>query len=218
MAATTSRLRAALNAETAAAGGVNWSPLEAALEVIAGELNNVHTEIVDAINTANTPSLAAYRAAAASVTLATSPTDVFTLTGSSTKVVRVRRVVITGTCTSVSASHVILIKRSSANSGGTSTATTAVPLVSSSPAATATALSYTANPASLGTTVGNLDARRGFFPASTAYQHFTTEIEFTSSVFQPITLLNANEVLAVNFAGVTITGGSISCTFEWTEE
>lgn len=217
MPATTSRLRAALNAEVAA-GGVNWSPLEAALEVIASELNTISTDIVDAINTANMATLSAYRAAAASVTIAGTPTDVFTITGSATKTVRVRRIAITGTCTSTSATHILLIKRSTANSGGTSTATTAVPLVSTSPAATATVLAYTANPASLGAIVGNVDARRGVFPTTSTAQSFNVIELYSDERFHPITLIGTGEVLAVNFGSVSLTGGTASCMFEWTEE
>ena len=54
---------------------------------------------------------------------ASSATDVFTITGSATKTVRVTRIEITATTTAATpaALDVLLLKRSTANSGGTST-------------------------------------------------------------------------------------------------
>jgi hypothetical protein len=114
---------------------------------------------------------------------------------------------------------VYLLRRSTANSGGTSTATTAVSWDSTNVAATAAALSYTANPTA-GTLVGNLDAQYIFVPAlaktAGGIYYFPSNIDPTEQ--QDIVLRGAGEVLAINFNGVTVTGGTFNCTFQWTAE
>src|SRR6266550_8344389 len=82
-----------------------------------------------------------YSAAKVGLVPGSSATDFFTLTGSATKTVRITRITITATTTSATpvALDILLLKRSTANTGGTSTGSpTAVPHDSANPAATAT--------------------------------------------------------------------------------
>jgi hypothetical protein len=159
-----------------------------------------------------------YSAAANSITTVASPTDVCTLTGSPTRTIRVNYVMFSGTTTSGSgiSSSVQLIKRSTANTGGTSTVTAAVPHDVTNDAATATARSYTANP-TLGATVGNIRAKRHTFQAA-AVGVIPLIWDFGQRPGQTVVLRGVNEVLSVNLNATTITGGLISCSFEWTEE
>lgn len=153
----------------------------------------------------------AYAATAAAVTTAATATDVVTLTGSATRVVRVEAVVVSGIATAATNARVALVKRSTADTGGTSAGLTEVPLDSTSVAASATGLSYTANPTT-GNTVGTIDERRITFGTATT--------EGLPAVFvfaRPVVLRGTGEVLAVNLAGVTITGGSLNATFYWSE-
>lgn len=152
---------------------------------------------------------------------ATSPTDVFTLTGSATKTIKITSILIAGTNTGNTNALYILLKRSTANSGGTSSTLTAVPHDSNSAAATATARSYTANP-TLGTLVGNFYGGLIFLPAlaSTNVAHDVEHI-FGVTNEQPIVLRGTSEVFSINFNGVNL--GALSATnFEisvrWTEE
>lgn len=159
-----------------------------------------------------------YSAAANSITTAATPTDVCTLTGSASKTIRVTSVQFNGSTSSGSGllSSVQLIKRSTANSAGTSASITAVPHDSASAAATATALSYTANP-TLGTTVGNIRATRISYQSAAGNAPILTW-EFGNRPTQAVVLRGTSQVLAVNLNSVTVTGGSISCSFEWSEE
>jgi hypothetical protein len=178
-------------------------------------------------NTANTtpwlteprsPTLATYSAAATNIAPAATPTDVFTIYGSASKTVKVQRILVTGTQTTAGLVTVVLAKRSTTNTGGTSTSTTAVPNDSNNAAATATCLSYTANPTSTGTLVGNVYSAKILInkPADTTSNIIDL---IPSAMFgQPIVLRGTSQGLAVNFNSVTLTGGSVSCTIVWTEE
>jgi hypothetical protein len=160
---------------------------------------------------------ATYSASAVSFSFANNGTDIFTITGSGTKTIRVTRIAVTGTQTTGAMRDVLLIKRSAANTGGTSATATAVPHDSTSAAATATVRSYTVNPSGLGTTVGTMRAEKFFLNAATAVSG-SLIADFGPRYAQSIVLRGTGEVLAVNMNAVTSTGNSMTCTIEWTEE
>lgn len=154
---------------------------------------------------------------AATVTTAAAATDVVTIVGSATKTIRVILVRVTGIATTAITTPVLLIKRSTANTGGTSTAPTAVSHDSSNPAATATGLAYTANP-TVGATVGTLRQDRLTFATTATVAEGPIEWTLGNKPGQALVLRGTTQVLAVNLNGVTITGGSLSVDIEWTEE
>ena len=161
-----------------------------------------------------------YSAASGPFTPASSPTDVFTITGSATKTIRVTRIAFTMNQTTSSARDVLVIKRSTANSGGTSTLLNNVPVDSQNAAATATVRSYTTNP-TLGTSVGTIRSRKVFVATLTGNNSNSDEVllEFGSrNDTQNLVLRGTNEVLSINLNGVTSTGNSASCSVEWIEE
>jgi hypothetical protein len=149
---------------------------------------------------------------------AASATDIFTITGSATKRVRVQRVVVNGSQTTAGRVAVGLVKRSTANTGGSSTAPAPVGFDSTSPAASATVLAYTAN-ATTGTLSGFEDSASVTFGTATSTEA-TTGYSWSASsgVAKPITLRGITEVLAVNLNAATVTGGLLNVTIQWTEE
>lgn len=147
---------------------------------------------------------------------AAATTDTCSLTGSATKNVRIRRVIIAGVGSAVQNQNVAVVKRSTANSGGTSTTPTVVPYDSSSAVGTAVMRAYTANP-TLGTTVGTVIEPLVKFGDLTTGPAETYEIKF-GELGSPLILRGVAQVAAVNLAGVTITTPVVNCTFEWTEE
>ena len=159
---------------------------------------------------------ATYSAAMIAVASAATATDIFTITGSTGKVIDVIEVEISAVQTTASNILIQLVKRSTANTGGgTPTTATNVPHDSRSAAATATVRSYTANP-TLGTAVGTMRAQRALVPAAgTATAEIPVEWTFVDG--QPVSLRGATEVLAVNLNGVTVTGGSFNCYIVWKE-
>lgn len=164
-----------------------------------------------------------YGATQKSLVPATTATDVFTITGSATKTVYIHKIQVTGNRTAHAQDLVVLVKRSTANTGGTSATLTAVPYDSNNVAATATVRSYTANP-TLGTAIGEVYSARVSFPVQTPSnaQGNGGAAEpwewIYNDIGQPIVLRGTSEVLAVNLNGVTIAGGNLQVSIEWSEE
>jgi len=161
---------------------------------------------------------ATYAAASAPFTAAATATDIFTITGSATKTIRVTRIEITGTQTTGLNQNILLLKRSTADTAGTSAAVTAVPQDTNNPAATATVLSYTANP-TLGTLVGNIRADKYLIPAPGTLTGNPPLIwTFGDRPEQALLLRGTAQVLAVNLNGATLAGNSFTISVSWTEE
>lgn len=156
-----------------------------------------------------------FMASTSALTVAASATDIFTITGSGTKTIQIIRITITATRTTGAQTLVQLIRRSTANSSGTSSTLTAAKMDSNNSAATATVLAYTANP-SLGNSAGTLSSAN-YFIAGTGTATTPIVLDFGNSLNQPVVLRGTGEVLAVNLNGVTVTGGSFNITVEWSE-
>ena len=167
--------------------------------------------------TATQPARPGYVASVTGLVTAASATDIATLTGSATRTVCVFRARVSCHGSSAARVNVTLVRRSAANTAGTSAAMTAAKLDSDNPAATATALSYTANPSGLGASAGIVGADAYIAP---------TANNPTPSIFnfgdrpgeQPVVLRGTSELLAVSLEGQTITGGECDISFRWWEE
>lgn len=162
---------------------------------------------------------AVYRASTPVFTTAASATDIFNFKGSSTKTVYIRKIVWKqANLTAGSTTHTVyLLKRSTANSGGTSSAITAVPLDSSFPSATASGVYYTANP-TVGTSLGALAHAYRFYGA---YPDVEIEAVLTDATKggSPIVLRGTSESVSVNYNGVTDgIGTSAVVDIEWSEK
>ena len=163
--------------------------------------------------------LATFSVTTANFAPAATATDLFTISGSASKLVKVLSIGLTGTAGAASNIDAYLVKRSSANSG-TSQPTTAVPHDATNSAATAVAVYYTTNP-TLGTTVGTITKRKIMLPvtATAVYPVHNELLPIVNGVAQPVTLNSNTEFLAVNYGGVAIPATSanwaITCT--WVE-
>jgi hypothetical protein len=147
---------------------------------------------------------------------AATATDVFQLIGSATTTVEITRVWISATQTTGGSADIFLAKRSTANTGGTSTASTNVPRVSTDAAATAVGSIYTANPTTTGTLVGNVSITSIPVPAAATNTVVPTFIDF-GLYNKPITLIGVAQTFAINLNGVTVTGGSLKINVEFRE-
>lgn len=157
-----------------------------------------------------------FMAASAPFTPGATPQDVFTITGSATRVVSVMRMALTTVQTTAGMNAWSVLKRSTANSGGTSATVAAIPIDSSYPAATAVIRQYTANPTA-GTSLGALWTGRvaSPVPASAPGDVSATLFRDASTTIQ---LLNATEVLSWNFGGAALPSGlSVQASVWWTE-
>lgn len=153
--------------------------------------------------------------ASAVVTPAASATDITILPGNATTNVYVTRVTISGVQTTGGQVQVFLIKRSTANTSGTSTSMTSVVHDSGDGAANSAVLNYSANPTP-GTAVGNVRVAYAIVPATTGITGAITAFSFADTG-KPITLIGTAQGLAVNLNGVTVTGGVFTVTYEWYE-
>lgn len=155
-----------------------------------------------------------YSATVAGITAVASQTDQCSMTGSATKLVKVRRIIFANVPTTAVTEPITILKRSTASTG----AGTAIPsgTYDSINAATTVALveTWTAAP-TVGTLVSIVaDLPFAFAIANTANQQAT----FTfGALGQPIVLRGVAEQVAINLSTTTFTG-TVGCTFEWTEE
>lgn len=157
-----------------------------------------------------------YGAAALAVTPAASATDVLAITGAANKQVRVRKIHCDGTSTANGTTIVQVVKRSTADSGGTSTAPAKVPYNSSTVAAVATIKVYTANP-TLGTAIGTVAEAPLTTDAATSGVTNNTGVTFDFSN-QNVILNSATDALALNANATSFpSGAALDCTVEWSE-
>lgn len=163
---------------------------------------------------------ATYSGASSAFTPPASAQDAFTVTGSSSKIIRVLRMWVSSVQTTAGLSTWFIKKRSSANSGGTSATVDAIAHDSANGAASATALQYTANPTA-GTLVGSLWVGHVDSPAVATAGIGTTVmfVDFMALYGQPVVLRSAAEVVAWNFNGASPPAGfSMVAGATWTEE
>ena len=150
-------------------------------------------------------------------TTAASATDIFNFKGSGTKTIYIRKITWKQCNSAAGGTHqVYLIKRSTANSGGTSSALTAVPLDSNFASATASGVYYTANPTT-GTSVGTI-SHCVFLLGSLVY-HLNHVLFDSTKGGAPIVLRGTSESVSVNYNGVTDgIGTSAVVDIEWSEK
>lgn len=178
------------------------------------------TEYTTDGSVANPASRCSYSASTASWTPVATATDVMTIAGGSTTTIKVTRIVISSTQTTAGVNSWRIIKRSSADSGGTSAAVTIVPHDSRSPGSTASVLRWLANP-TVGTPVGEVWSGVVASPnaATAATGPLAVVIDFSSLYGQPITLRGTGQMLAVNFNGAAVPSGLVvNIVMTWTEE
>lgn len=164
-----------------------------------------------------------YSATTANFTPAATATDLFVISGSASKTVQILSVTLIGTATAATVIDSFILKRSSANSGGTSVASTVVQHNTSDPATTvATIQHYTANPSVLGTSDGVIKRNKVNLPiATTAVYPTPNELlpVCPVGVYSPITLNGTSQFLCVNnnAAAIPAGGANWSISITWTE-
>lgn len=158
-----------------------------------------------------------YSATKVALAPAASATDFFTITGAAGRVIQVRSIHCDGISTANAAALIQVVKRSTANSGGTSATSAAVANSSAFRAPLATVRSYTVNPAALGTAVGTpiITTQLVTGPAASAT---IANIGFTHVFTQLPILRSATEVLALNANAASFTAGAaLNCSVTWSE-
>lgn len=151
-------------------------------------------------------------------TPAATPTDIFTLRGSASKIVRVHRIVIGGIAGTAGFLKIALLRRTAANTAGTSSAVTFLKHDTDDGAATAVGTLYTANASALG--AGSiLHAGRVFLPlvSATGSKPLVFGPEHWGD--QGLVLRGTSEWLAINGQGDTVpASGVLDIDITFTEE
>ena len=187
----------------------------AATSAATGDYHLIAVNAYGGVLTAPFATTAKTYSASNAVTVAASATDIALINGNATNTVIVTRVIVTGNATTAGSYQVSLIKRSAANSGGTSTSFTPLPHEAADGAAVSSAvLYYTANPTP-GATVNTVRTEFIAF-GSTTVGGGGVEWDF-GKYGKGIVLSGTAQGLAVNLGGATITGGVVSVTFEFIE-
>jgi hypothetical protein len=146
---------------------------------------------------------------------ASSTTDNAVMPGNATNTVLVTKIMVSCTQTTAGITLMKILKRSTADTSGTSAAITAVPDDSNYAAASSAPLSYTGTGPTVGTLVGNVDEYYlGCLAAGTATPN---DIYVLNLRQKPIVLRGTAQQLAVNFNNAALTGGNLNVTFEWIE-
>lgn len=160
-----------------------------------------------------------YSVSTAAFTTAASATDIATLSGNASNTAQLLACYVTIQPTVAGQCTYFLTKRSSANSGGTSTTDTGIPQDSADSACVSVARKYTANPTP-GTLVGNVATYALYSsPYFAVGQPVTIPLYVANPLAKPITLRGTAESIAVNQNGVTNgVSTTASITWVWSEK
>lgn len=159
-----------------------------------------------------------YTCGVSNQTPAATPTNIYTVSGSSSAniLVRITQIHFMGMSLTAGAIATILVNRqSTADSGGTFVLDGINPYDKLNPASTVTCGHYTVNPAAVGTVAGTARRYSYLIPVATSFPSGEILEAFGDGV-QPLTLRNG-ETLAFNLAGATVTGFNYTLQVEYTE-
>lgn len=210
--------------ETAPATDTASSGLNGRLQRIAQRLTTIITSGLKIVGMngvgAGNPT---YRATVTGYGGYATPTDLINIAGSASKTVIVTGITLQIQSTAAALQTLYFIKRSTANTGGTPTSLTAIPLDSTNAAATAVLSTYAAAP-TLGSAVGNVLILQAASvvataaPAGAGLNNLVATSVSASDLRQGVVLRGVAESLSVNYNGGALTVGlAITAIIEWIE-
>ncbi len=166
---------------------------------------------------------ATYTGVVNQLTPGTTATDFVVLTGAPNKVVRVTRVEISARSASLAEVELFLIKRSTADSGGTAGTNTGITAHDSlNPTAQGSFASYTTSPTTLGATVGTLRQTNYVLVSTTPVAGAPVGVliwDFAARNEQAVVLRGAQQQLCLNQnSAAVVTTMVYDVAFTWTEE
>lgn len=164
-----------------------------------------------------------YAATSIGLVPAATATDVACLTGNATTITRVQGIRVSGTAGTLVSLPAVIVKRASANTGGTAALTTALPVPyrydPSNPAPLSTTTAWTANPTIVDTSPGILDAGIVTLNVTTAAGGAPTNFTwFTRAYNEAPVLRSTAQQVCVNLNSISVTSGLLAISFFWTEQ
>lgn len=168
-----------------------------------------------------------YSSVALALPPAASATDIACIAGSSTKTVIVRRITITGSAGTLVTAPFTLVRRTSVDSGGTAATTTAnwanniSQRDTNDAAATATLISYSANPTindSSPTYIASSHLTVPVTSAGTVTRPLVWDFDTPFSFVKGVTLRGTSQQACINLNAVSISSGLLHISIDWTEE
>jgi hypothetical protein len=160
---------------------------------------------------------ATYSVSVPNVAIAAGMTDIMTISGSTTKKVELLKVKISAVSGALALADLILVKRTTANAGGTLGAAIVPALNDSNDiAASATLKVYTVSPTTLGTSVGNVDSLKLTLDATTAPSNGIPAEMSPAQGGKPWVLNLGNESYCLNWNGQA-TAATANLTFIFRE-
>jgi hypothetical protein len=142
-----------------------------------------------------------------------STTDNSVFPGNATNTAILTKITVTCTQTTAGTVTLTLVKRSAADTSGTSATMTKVPDDSNYAAAVSAPLTYTGTGPSVGAAVGNLDVAQ--FGCNASATTGPNDI-YIFRPAKPIVLRGTAQQVAIGFGGA-ITGGTLTVTYDWIE-
>ena len=195
-----------------------------ALSVVSAtaQVNTVpQVGVATAVVTRNT-----YSATALALPPAASATDIACIAGSSTKTVYISRIRISGTAGTLVSAPFTLVRRTTADTGGTAATTTAnwantiAKNDTKNPTPTATLISYSANPTINDTSPVYLRSAYLTLPttaAGTSISPIQWDWDSLEFVQRPA-LRGAAQQFCINLNGVSVSSGLLHINIQWSEE
>lgn len=195
------------------------SALVASVLVVGAQVPGVNSTLASVFTLAYEVSTAkASYSATVGFSIPSNATDVCALSGSATKTVRLRRIILTGGATAVVTDPVEILRRTTVPGASTGAIAVAkVPYDTTSVAATAAlAEAWTVAPTVTGA-LALADPILTFNNYTTGTGSGTLTYSF-GAYTSPTVLRGISQFITVGFGGVAPAGAKLTCTFEWTED
>jgi len=170
---------------------------------------------------------ASYSAVALALPPAASATDIACIAGSATKTINIHKIVISGSAGTLVTAPFTLVRRASLDTGGTAATTTAnwANTISkrdtTDPAASATLISYSANPTindASPTYIASAELTLPVTSAGTVTRPLIWDFDTPFSFVKGVVLRGASQQACINLNAVSVSSGLLHVAIDWTEE
>lgn len=149
---------------------------------------------------------------------ASTATDVACLTGSASRVVRLQRVLVTGSAASTIAIPVSLFLRTAADSAGTAVVMTPFSMDTNNTSTVSNVQYFTANPTINDTLQAQVDVAQILLPTTTTSAYGITPFDYSVALnSQGPVLRGTGQQLCVNFNKTSPSTSLVNINFRWTE-